>query len=104
MVKSDLVDKLTTAFPGITKRDMAMIINTFFGSLVRGLERGEAVDLRGLGRLAVKKRLPMKGRNPRTAMDVDLPVRWVVHFKPGSGLIRALNRHSEPPQSSALHD
>lgn len=95
MVRNDLVDALAKAFPGITKRDMSTIVSTFFGALARGLERGEAIDLRGFGRLAVRKRLPMKGRNPRTAVDVNLPVRWVIHFKPANGLIEALNRLSE---------
>jgi len=91
MLRNDLVDELARAFPGITKRDMSTIVNTFFGCLAQGLEHGEAVDLRGFGRLAVKKRRPIRGRNPKTATHVDLPVRWVVHFKPGSGLIQALN-------------
>jgi nucleoid DNA-binding protein len=95
MVRNDLVDELARAFPGITKRDMSTIVSTFFGSLAKGLERGEAIDLRGLGRLAVKKRRPMKGRNPRTAMHVDLPVRWAIHFKPANGLTQALNLDSQ---------
>ena len=92
MLRNDLVGELARAFPGITKRDMSTIVNTFFGCLAQGLERGEAIDLRGFGRLAVKKRRPIKGRNPRTSKHVDLPVRWVIHFKPSGGLIQALNR------------
>jgi integration host factor subunit beta len=55
------------------------------------LMRGEAVDLRGLGRLRVKKRRPMKGRNPMTAVNVHVPARWVVHFKPAGSLINRIN-------------
>jgi nucleoid DNA-binding protein len=94
MVKKDIVDKLVEAFAGITKKDMLTIVNTFFESITEGLERGEAIDLRGLGRLTVRKRRPIKGRNPRTAMHVDLPVRWVAHFKPSGGLAQRIHEES----------
>lgn len=100
MVRNDLADELATAFPGITKRDMSTIVNAFFGCLTKGLERGEPVELRGFGRLAVKKRRPIKARNPRTAVHVDLPVRWIIHFKPANALIQALNR--EPDSQDAI--
>jgi nucleoid DNA-binding protein len=98
MIRNDLIDGLARAFPGITKRDMSTVVNTFFGCLAEGLERGDAVELRGFGRLAVKKRRPIQARNPRTAVPVDLPERWAIAFKPAGGLIRALNPDSEEKQ------
>ena len=88
MVKKDLVDNLVEVFAGITKKDMEMVVKTFFKSITEGLARGEAIDLRGLGRLTVRKRRPIRGRNPRTAKHVDLPERWVVHFKPSGRLVQ----------------
>jgi integration host factor subunit beta len=94
VVKKDLVDELVEVFAGITKKDMLTIVNTVFESMTEGLGRGEAIDLRGLGRLTVRKRRPITGRNPRTAMSVDLPLRWVVHFKPSNSLAQKIREDS----------
>ena len=91
MVKKDIVDELVEVFAGITKKDMLTIVDTFFESMTEGLERGETIDLRGLGRLTVRKRRPITGRNPRTALSVDLPLRWVVHFKPSGSLAQRVH-------------
>ncbi len=91
MVKRDLAEDLVKAFPGIAKKDMLTVVETMFESMAQALMRGEAVDLRGLGRLRVKKRRPMKVRNPMTAANVHVPARWVVHFKPAGSLINRIN-------------
>jgi integration host factor subunit beta len=95
MVKNDLIDELTRAFPGITKTDMSAMVNTLVESIAGGLERGEPIDLRGFGRLTVRKRSPIKGRNPRTAIPVNIPLRWVVHFKPADGLTKRINENEK---------
>ncbi len=86
MVKNDLVDEMVNAFPGITKKDMFSVMDVLFESMAQSMIRGEPIDLRGFGRFKVKKRQPMRGRNPRTGMSVDVPARWVTHFKPAVGL------------------
>ncbi len=92
MVKNDLVEDLVRAFPGITKRDMATVVNTLFESVAQGLARGEAVEVRGMGRFKTKQRRARKGRNPKTEAPIDVPIRWVVHFRPGEDVIRRINR------------
>ena len=94
MVKNDLINELAIAFPGITKKDMAAIVNTLFESVTEGLSRGEPIDIRGLGRLRVKKRRPIKARNPRTDEPVDVPRRWVIHFKAADSLVKRMNEKS----------
>ena len=91
MVKNDLVDELVNAFPGITKKDMFSVMDVLFESMAQSMIQGEAIDLRGFGRFRVKKRQPMRGRNPRTGMSVDVPARWVTHFKPAVGLADRIN-------------
>ena len=91
MVKADLARDLLEAFPGITKQDMTAVVDTLFHSISEALTRGEAVEVRGVGRFRVKRRAPRKGRNPRTKAPIDVPTRWVVHFKPGEDLSRLTN-------------
>ncbi len=90
MVKKDLVEDLVRAFPGITKGDMTTVVNTLFESMAQGLLRGESVELRGLGRFKTKQRRARKGRNPKTEAPIDVPIHWVVHFRPGEDLTRRI--------------
>jgi integration host factor subunit beta len=92
MVKNDLVAALVERFPGISKRDMAAVITTLFGSMARGLMEGEAIEIRGLGRFTLRERRPLKARNPRTEESVCVPARWVVHFRPSDRLLRRINK------------
>jgi integration host factor subunit beta len=91
VVKRDLIENLVKALPGITRKDMSVVVDTVFESLAQALMRGEAVELRGLGRLKIKKRQPMKGRNPLTGTVVNVPARRVPHFKPAESLIDRIN-------------
>jgi integration host factor subunit beta len=91
MVKKDLVEDLVRAFPGITKGDMTTVVNTLFESMAQGLLRGESVELRGVGRFKTKQRRARKGRNPKTEAPIDVPIHWVVHFRPGEDLTRRIN-------------
>lgn len=92
MVKKDLVEALVRAFPGITKGDMATVVNTLFESMAQGLLQGESVELRGMGRFKTKQRKARKARNPKTEAPIDVPIHWVVHFRPGDDLTRRINR------------
>jgi integration host factor subunit beta len=88
MVKNDLVRDLVKAFPGITKRDMTTVVNTLFESMAQGLARGETVEVRGMGRFKTRRHKARRGRNPKTNAAVDVPIHWVVHFRPGEDLRR----------------
>jgi len=91
MVKHDLTNALAKAFPGITKQDMLTVVDTLFESMAKALMRGEAIDLRGLGRFKIKQRGATTGRNPRTKKPVYIPKRWAVHFKPAESLTKRIN-------------
>ena len=86
MVKSELIEALVGAFPGIHKQDMVAVVDTLFESMAEGLMGGETINLRGIGRFKVKERQPMRGRNPKTAASVNVPIRWVLNFKPADSL------------------
>jgi integration host factor subunit beta len=91
MVKNDLVQDLVKAFPGITRRDMTTVVNTLFESMAQGLVRGETVEVRGMGRFKIRQHKARKGRNPKTDAPIDVPIHWVVHFRPGEDLSRRIN-------------
>lgn len=60
------------------------IVQMTLDLIVAGLAKGQKVELRNFGVFDLRVRKPRIGRNPnRPAIDVPIPKRAVVKFKPG---------------------
>lgn len=92
MNKKQLVESLTLAFPGVSKKDMHAVVEILFESVAQSLMRSDAVEIRGFGRLSVRKHSPLRARNPRSGVLVDVPERWTVHFKTSDSLNALVNK------------
>ena len=66
MIKSELIQKISTANPHLFHKDIERIVNVIFDEITEALARGDRVELRGFGAFTVKYRGPRQGRNPRT--------------------------------------
>ena len=66
----------------LTKKHANVIVDTVLGSIVDALRRGETVEVRGFGSFRLRRRLPRKGRNPKTGDRVDVPSRRVPTSSP----------------------
>ena len=72
-----------------------------FDVLKQALQRGEKVDLRGLGVFKVRESKPRQARNPRTGEALSIPARKAAVFKPGKELSAFLNAAVEEPEAEA---
>jgi len=88
MTKADIVDRIATA-TGITKTDVAIVVDEFISSVIEAMKRNERVELRGFGVFQVVKRAPRTARNPRTGRTIRIPERYLPVFKP-SKILRAM--------------
>jgi integration host factor subunit beta len=95
MIKSELIEKIALAHPGLYQRDVEMIVNVIFDEIIGSLARSERVELRGFGAFSVKKRPARSGRNPRTGEQVTVDEKCVPYFKTGKELRLRMNNHSE---------
>jgi integration host factor subunit beta len=87
VTKADLVNEVMEAIgPGVTKKDCSLILEGFLKAAKRGLVKGETIEIRGFGTLAVKKRKSRVARNPKTGKVVQVPAREVPVFKPSKQL------------------
>lgn len=91
MIRSQLVQKLAEANPHLFHRDVERIVDTVFEEIIRAMERGDRVELRGFGAFSVKKRDGRTGRNPRTGDSVSVDEKHVPFFKTGKALRDRLN-------------
>ena len=87
MTKADLVDRVTAA-TGLTKRDVAVIVDRFIEAVGKSLTEGRHIEIRGFGSFKVKTRRARIARNPRTGATVEVPEKIVPYFKVSKELKR----------------
>lgn len=83
MTKADLVEGVASK-TGLTKTDVAVVVDTFLDAIKDALEGGKNIEIRGFGTFKVKLRKARKARNPRTGDEVPVPDRKVPVFKPSN--------------------
>ena len=91
MIRSELVSKLAEENPGLSAREVDMIVTIFFDDIVDQLMSGGRVELRGFGAFSTRGREARVGRNPRTGQSVNIPPKKVPYFKPGKEMRQRLN-------------
>jgi integration host factor subunit beta len=100
MIKSELIQRISTNNPHLYHRDVERIVNVIFDEIVDALARGDRVELRGFGAFTVKHRAARQGRNPRTGASVSVAEKFVPFFKTGKELRDKLNVGAEPVPGS----
>jgi integration host factor subunit beta len=91
MNKLDLIQTLSTT-NDLSKVEAAKIVSIFFDQMVRALENGDRVEIRGLCSFHVKDYDGYTGRNPRTGETVEIAPKKLPFFKCGKGLRERVNR------------
>lgn len=83
MTKADLVE-MVAGKTGLTRSDVAAVVDEFLESVKKTLENGNNIEIRGFGTFKIKARKARKARNPRTGEEVPVPDRKVPVFKPSN--------------------
>ena len=91
MIRSELVELLLHANPGLTRRKAEHIVSSIFATIAGQLAAGGRVELRGFGVFYASARNARAGRNPRNGVGVAVPAKRVPRFKLGKRLLRRLN-------------
>jgi integration host factor subunit beta len=91
MTKSELIEALTLKQTQLSQKDIDLSVKTLLEQMAQSLESGERIEIRGFGSFSLHYRFPRQGRNPKTGKPVDLPAKYVPHFKPGKELRNRIN-------------
>ena len=92
MIKSELVQRISSQNPHLYQRDVENIINAILNEIVGAMAHGDRVELRGFGAFSVKRRDARVGRNPRTGDSVQVEEKHIPFFKTGKQLRDRLNQ------------
>ena len=96
MIKSELVQRITSQNPHLYQRDIEKVVSAILDEMVEALRRGDRVELRGFGAFSVKIREARQGRNPKTGAIVAVAKKAIPYFKTGKEMRVRLNRETVP--------
>ena len=93
MVKSELVQNLCNTYPTILRRDIESIINIIISEIIEALQRNEAVEIRGWGRIKSVDRKARIGRNPKNSKTIQIQSKKALKWKMSKILYKRLNNN-----------
>jgi integration host factor subunit beta len=86
MTRSDLIAKLAERYTQLQGKDAELSVKVILDSMSAILSRGGRIEIRGFGSFALNYRPPRLGRNPKSGDKVQVPAKYVPHFKAGKEL------------------
>ena len=86
MTRSDLIAKLAERYPQLVAKDAELAVKVILDAMASTLARGGRIEIRGFGSFALNYRPPRIGRNPKSGDKVQVPAKYVPHFKAGKEL------------------
>jgi integration host factor subunit beta len=89
--RSHIVARLAKRTDLLTIDDIELSVSLILAALSDRLAAGDRVELRGFGSVFTIYRKSRLGRNPRTGMGVNVPGKWVPHFKAGKEMRGGVN-------------
>ena len=102
MTKFELIDAIA-ADQSLTAKDVETAVKIILEHMTSTLAQGERIEVRGFGSFSLHYRQPRTGRNPKTGEAVQLPGKYVPHFKSGKALRDRVN-HGMHRQATAGGD
>ncbi|MDR0673052.1 MAG: integration host factor subunit beta [Zoogloeaceae bacterium] len=86
MTKSELIERLSGRFPQLTANDADDVVKMMIDVMSNALIAGTRIEIRGFGSFSLNHRPARLGRNPKSGEQVEVPEKWVPHFKAGKEL------------------
>jgi integration host factor subunit beta len=86
MTKSELIEILSARHSQLAPKDAELAVKTMLDAMSVALSSGDRIEIRGFGSFGLNFRPPRMGRNPKTGERVEVPRKYVPHFKAGKEL------------------
>ena len=101
MTKSELIARLAERFPQLVAKDAEFAVKMILDAMTDALSRGDRIEIRGFGSFALNYRPPRVGRNPKSGEKVQVPEKYVPHFKAGKELRERVDNAVGTPVQAA---
>ena len=91
MTRSELAKKVRERNLQLSLEQIDRALSLIVDDVVRSVDAGERVELRGFGSFFPRERKSRMGRNPETGESLAVPAKRVMFFKAGKNLLERLN-------------
>ncbi len=91
MTRSELVDRLHSRVPTLTRDDAKSVVDVILESITRSVVADSRVEIRGFGSFSLSYRQPRVGRNPKSGESIQVPGKYVPYFKAGKEMRAGVN-------------
>lgn len=78
-------------------KDVELAVKMILDEISDALARQDRVEIRGFGSFSLHHRPARTGRNPKTGEAVEIPAKFVPHFKPGKEMRERVNESLNGP-------
>ena len=96
VTKSELIERISEKLK-LPNGKAEQIVNCVFDSMVKALQEGEGIEIRGFGSFTVREYKAYEGRNPRTGETVHVAPKKLPFFKVGKDLRERVNAGAGTP-------
>jgi len=86
MTRSELIARLAEQHTQLLAKDAELAVKVVLDAMSETLANGGRIEIRGFGSFALNYRPPRQGRNPKSGDKVQVPAKYVPHFKAGKEL------------------
>ena len=97
MTKSELIARLAQRYPQLVAKDAEYAVKMILDAMTHALLEGNRIEIRGFGSFGLNYRPPRVGRNPKSGEKVQVPEKYVPHFKAGKELRERVDAANEAP-------
>ena len=86
MTKSELIARLAEHYPQLVAKDAEAAVAALLQAMTMSLVKGRRIEIRGFGSFGINYRPARTGRNPMSGQQVQVPEKYLPHFKAGKEL------------------
>jgi integration host factor subunit beta len=86
MTKSELIARLAGHYPQLVAKDAEVVVKMMLDAMTMSLVNGQRIEIRGFGSFGINYRPARTGRNPMSGQQVQVPEKYLPHFKAGKEL------------------
>ena len=97
VTKADLVEEVVRVTE-LPRKESEAVVETIFESIIGALQGGDRIEIRGFGSFGLNYRPPRVGRNPKSGEKVQVPAKYVPHFKAGKELRERVDAQRDEQQ------
>jgi integration host factor subunit beta len=90
VTKRDLILRVASRNPSISKECIERAVNLFFEAISHYLSHHQRVELRGLGSFSVRVRKSYTAHNPRSREYVDIHQKFIPFYRPSTLVKKSL--------------